>query len=482
MHKFTSFLSSRRFFWIIVAFFVSESLWIALSFRYPMLYDEQFHFGIIKIFSHQLLPFITNQPKTYDGYGDLAHQGLLYHYVMSWPYRLIEAFTASQSAQVIFLRVLNIAMAGSGFVIYSRLFRRVGMKQVYINVALLFFALLPITPFLAATINYDNLLFPLAALYLLACVRLVLGDHITWRNVTALIILGCLASLVQFSFLPIFTASILYLLVILTKRHGKKLLEEIYNSTKKTNKLFLGLSTLGVLLSVSLFSNLYIQNIVRYKTPSPSCTATMGRQRCLSDGLERRNIVAFATRQTRPVLTLSDYTKEWIASMEDTTLMTGANTPSGAVANPGLPIMYNLMYFLPIASIGVLAYAWRSLRKNDSWYFLLVTSVALTAVVYLVNVQSYYNLHAAYANQVRYILPVLPIFIIMVAYAASDVLRNYRKVRAACLIFMLLLFTQGGGLVGHILPSQDSWYWDNSTVIKANHAAKKLLSPLVKGG
>src|SRR6185312_5810861 len=95
-------VSSPRFFWAIVLLLAFQASWIALSARYPMAFDEDFHFGVIRIYAHHLSPFLSGQPPGADAYGAVAHDpSYLYHYLMSFPYRLISLFTDNQTAQVI---------------------------------------------------------------------------------------------------------------------------------------------------------------------------------------------------------------------------------------------------------------------------------------------------------------------------------------------------------------------------------------------
>jgi hypothetical protein len=62
LHTIYRVLSSRRFFLVIIGIFVVEAAWFALTAQYPMAFDENYHFGIIQIYSHQWLPFITKVP------------------------------------------------------------------------------------------------------------------------------------------------------------------------------------------------------------------------------------------------------------------------------------------------------------------------------------------------------------------------------------------------------------------------------------
>src|SRR6187401_2990964 len=113
IHKFgtklTGVLASSWFWRVILGFFVLEALWFVFSAAYPMAFDEDFHFGVTAIYSHQWLPFLDGQPPHASQFGSLATDpSYLFHYLMSFPLRFIALFTDNQAAQVIFLRVLNV--------------------------------------------------------------------------------------------------------------------------------------------------------------------------------------------------------------------------------------------------------------------------------------------------------------------------------------------------------------------------------------
>src|ERR1700722_8925502 len=89
MKKQTTFLQSPKCFLIILTMFVIESVWIAVSAGFPMAFDESFHFGIIKLYAKQWSPFFSHQPAGGNAYGALtADPSYLYHYLMSFPYRV----------------------------------------------------------------------------------------------------------------------------------------------------------------------------------------------------------------------------------------------------------------------------------------------------------------------------------------------------------------------------------------------------------
>src|ERR1700733_14621302 len=111
-------LGTRQFFILVLALFLVEAVWIAVSGRYPMAFDEDFHLGIIQIYAHHLSPFFASQPPNADAYGAVARDpSYLYHYLMSFPWRLITALTHNFVAQVIFMRMFSVAFFAIGLVL-----------------------------------------------------------------------------------------------------------------------------------------------------------------------------------------------------------------------------------------------------------------------------------------------------------------------------------------------------------------------------
>src|SRR5665213_3413244 len=150
-------LGSAGFYRAILALLVVQAAWIALSGRYPMAFDEDFHLGIIRLYAHHLGPFWSGQPANADMFGAVARDpSYLYHFLMSFPYRLISIFTSDQTIQVLILRAINIGLFAGGLALYRRLMLKTGASKALVHICLLVFVLVPIVPFLAAQINYDN--------------------------------------------------------------------------------------------------------------------------------------------------------------------------------------------------------------------------------------------------------------------------------------------------------------------------------------
>jgi hypothetical protein len=483
--KVATLLSTRLFFWTVIGLFIAQATWLAFSLAYPIIFDEKFHFGVIQIFSHQWAPIISHQPTAYDYYRDLSHESsYTYHYLMSFPYRIFAQVMGDPVKQIIALRMINIGFVAAGLVVYAKLLREVGISLRYISLGILLFTLLPMVPHVAATINYDNLLFLLAAWYMLICVRAIQvgrSGKLPWLNYISLVGIGSFASLAKYSFLPVFAGTLLYLVVdlIIKIRHGVPL--NLRNWFVHEDKMKLAIVSSLALLSVGWFTRIYVMNVINYGVPNPACRVTLSLKRCEASDVVRRNIQAEATKDNRPAAPLPDYTLSWVANMLRGSSFAVANTVDNhnSIKEP-LPIFYNLLFFGSILSLVALAVVWKALNKGQEWQFVFISAILVIASVYILNVSDYYKFHAAYANQPRYLFVALPILSVMIVDAWALALRGRNWAKALLFVGVMGLVTQGGGATTLITRSNDNWYWQNPKVIKANHVAKRILQPLIK--
>ncbi len=233
------YMGSKKFYRLVLGIFIFEAVWIAVSAAYPQAFDENFHFGMIKVYSHYWLPFLTSQPPHADAYGAVTRDpSYLYHYLMSFPYRLIELLTRNQLTQVIILRFINVGLFAWGIVLFRKVLLRVGTNTALTNLILMLFVLIPIVPQLAAQINYDNLLIPLTAAMILLGFRIM--DEIRAKKISSwsigmLIGFGLLVSLVKYAFLPIFAGIVVFLAIVVIRNYRHNLAQffkQLLNSWK----------------------------------------------------------------------------------------------------------------------------------------------------------------------------------------------------------------------------------------------------------
>ncbi len=491
--RITNFLArmfgSKPFLFVVLGFFALESLWVALSALYPMAFDEDFHFGIIKIYSQHWLPFLGGQPPNSAAFGAVVRDpSYLYHYLMSFPYRVVAEFTHSQMIQVIILRLINIGLCGLGLGLFWKLLRRVGVSAALANVALALFVLIPIVPLLAGQINYDNLMLPLVAWLCLVVAHVteqLRAKRVNLKSITLLVVICCLGSIVKYPFLPLALIAVLFLTGVgwwSFRTSGKDFWPAVVHGFRLiSTRVRIGLIVAAV-LGVGLFAQRYATNLFAYHTPIPHCETVLSVDECMDYGpwvrdytLAQSNTGAF---NHSPIY----YAWQWLYGMWMRLffMITGPtndyrnNVPLPAPA--GAAIVIGVLSFVVLALRG-----WRVLRKNPVLGFLLLLSGVYIAVLFVDNYSAYLRTGQPVAINGRYLLPVLLPVVAVVGVATSSLLKRWPSTKPLLASLAIVLFLQGGGVFSFIVRSDPSWDWPNNAVVNVNNGARKVIWPLIPG-
>lgn len=210
-----SVLGSNRFFYGIVAVLLLQAAWVALTGRYPMAYDEQNHMGIVRLYAEHVSPFWTEQPPGDAPYSAIARDpSYLYHFGLSFLYRLIGVFFQSEESKIVAFRLLSVAMFALGVWLYRKVLLRTKASKALVHVVFALFVLVPTVPFLAAQVNYDNLLFPLVAGLLLLTMQItddIRNKSLDARRLALFVGVGMLTGLVKFPALPLLLAMTIWI-------------------------------------------------------------------------------------------------------------------------------------------------------------------------------------------------------------------------------------------------------------------------------
>ncbi len=286
-HKITKILASTWFFRLTIAIFAAEVSWLVFTSRFPMAFDEAFHLGMIQFFVHHFNPVITSQPASSYKYGAIIQDpSFLYHYLMSFPYRLMSMITASLEVKVIILRFINLFFALSSLIIMKKLLRRISLSELFSNLTILLFALTPIFTVLSAQISYDNLFILMTALCLYETVIFLQQlDRKQFSTKQLMIVLSlCLfSSLVKYAFLPILlgvTITVIWKIVDYQHRSKFNLITVALADLRKLSVFTKSVLIITCLLGGSLFVRFYGVNIVKYRNPAPQCNQLLSIQAC----------------------------------------------------------------------------------------------------------------------------------------------------------------------------------------------------------
>lgn len=480
-------LGSNVFFGVVLGIFFVSAVWLAVSSRYPMAFDEQYHLGLIKLHALQWNPIFTHQPAGVAQYGALTRDpSYLFHWLMSFPYRLLSSWHLSEPRIIISLRLLNIALSGASIIVFRRVLAKTKATPAVINTVFLFFVLTPVIPFLAATINYDNLqnlLLATSLLYLIRFREQVQKKVIDVPSALGFLTIGLLGSLVKFTFLPFLTAFTIYFIYALLRFHlanrkkFKRALLKNIHAMSRFKKIVL--ATL-LLLSIGLFVNTYGVNIVKYHNPIPQCGQVVSYTRCQAYSPWYRNYLAAIHNKgvnPNPIL----YIGQWLGGMFNRLyFVINGHAPVNNYQNFVAPLLGLAVILTGVFGfILAIRYGKRILLTDGVLAMLLFVLLVYVASLWGRNYHDYLHLGQAVAINGRYLIPILPIFFVFIAQAYDCFLAERTKAKAAIFGVVIFMFLQGGGVSSFVYYSSDSWYWTNNKHAQdINHAAKKVIRPL----
>jgi len=492
--KIANFAASRKFFYTIVVLMLIEGCWIALSSRYPMAFDEAFHLGAIKLYAQHISPWWNGQPIDADVLGAISRDpSYIYHWLMSFPYRLINEVFHDTIRQVIVLRLINVAIFACGLFVCRKLLLKATSSNALVNLALLFLVLTPVIPSLAGQINYDNLLFVLVPSALLLALLFVeqLRDkkQFNLRLLGSLSVLCLLTSLVKYAFLPIFLVIASFVLFSIYKtyrasnRHLGKDLKIGYNSLSRLSKISLAV---GLVLSSIIFLERYGMNAIRYHTPLPECNQVLSIDRCQSYGPWKRNHDILRSKGqpysgTVHFTTLT-FAQHWIYVLYRSLFYVLNGPDSSYTVGEPLLLPAKIAVLVFGAGLSCLVGHWRQIfRSNYARILLAGTVVVYAGVLWLQNYADYLHLGQPVALQGRYLVPILAPLNLLIGIAIARATKSYKKAQVILAAVVIFLFLQGGGIVTFIVRSDDTWYIDNSRSVHVNRVVQPTVKQLVIG-
>jgi hypothetical protein len=485
-------LRSNKLFWILFGIFLIEAVWIALSGAYSMAFDEYVHYGTIQLYMHQWSPFLASQQHSADILGAVTRDpSYLYHYVMSLPLRLFAHFVHSFAAQIIFLRFFDIAFFAGGVVLFRRALQAAKLSPLNCNLTLGFFLALPVAPFMAAQVNYDDALFLLMGATILLSVQLAQSilqkQQLPLLKLLLLAALAFLASLVKYAYLPILLALAGYFMVIIYRHIGWRwrALSEVVKPGVGGLKSWRGiLIAILFIISTGLFVERYGINVVRYHTPTPECNQVMSLERCLAYEPFARNYNYHQGHYDFPAWKVAVYpVNNWMRGMMRSLFFAVGNKEGGYQAGEPLPLAQIAGYIVLVGGLVLmltrLRWLWRAGPMNRLF---IIVALVYAALLFLQNFMDFMHTHVAVAIQGRYLVPILPLYLALVTQAAVAYFRTKSfRIGIAVLLVLVFMMLEGGGIVTFLIRSNDTWLWQAPAVLHANDTLRSILWPLVIG-
>lgn len=467
-------LASNTFFYAILTVFTLQALWVAWSGAYSMAYDEFYHLGIIQEYAKGFTPFIA-QPAGPAELGALARDpSFLYHYILSFPYRIIVAAWHTLPPQVIALRVLNVSIFVWGLVLYRKLLIRASLSRRVTHVILLFFTLTPTVVMVAAQLNYDNMMFLASGAALLLAtdvtLRLRKDKTVSPLRLISLVTVLMAGSIVKYAFLPIALAIGVFVLMQFILAFRRKQLS--WQGVVTEFRACLGQPVAWALLCGLLFvGTLFMQriggNLVMYHSPAPDCGAVLTVAQCRAhaaygrnQNYKEKNFAAYITTEKKLTYPIRWYNKMMRESFfavgpREIGYQSGAPLPAAALA--GKIIMPVLIFSVLLGSV----WLW---RHNPIWQLFMAVTVVYVGVLYLRNYTEYVQMGIPVAIHGRYVIYVMPL---VAALAAASLLRFAhgkiaRRISYGFVAGLLGMMIMGGGWLPYVIRSGDNWVWPHA--------------------
>ncbi|MDQ5932101.1 MAG: hypothetical protein QG649_186 [Patescibacteria group bacterium] len=247
------FVSSKQFFIFILTLAALQGIWYAVSFT-PWVNDESKHFRTTQIFTEQLSPYVSDQPREWDDAGQVIRGGsYLFYYLYSWPLRAVENITDDTRLQLIMLRLSMIVLFIAALVIYRRALLLVkGLSPGLVHIALGVFVLTPAAGLLAGMYNYDNLALLLFAVAMYCSLRIVTQPKPRADLLLALLITGAFMVVIKWSSVALMMPLILSVIGFEVYRHRKKYGSRLAASFGNLRRVWQVTFVVGLLVGTAL--------------------------------------------------------------------------------------------------------------------------------------------------------------------------------------------------------------------------------------
>ena len=95
--------------------------------------------------------------------------------------------------------------------------------------------------------------------------------------------------------------------------------------------------------------------------------------------------------------------------------------------------------------------------------------------------RSFLQTGQAVAINGRYLLPIMPMTLIILALGMDTALRLKLRTKVIMASIAVACMLWGGGTLTYILRSNDAWYWPSTPLKDANHVIQKTLGPITPG-
>jgi len=482
--------ASEAFFWGTLTFFAINGALIALAADMYMLYDERYHVGIIDAYSRQWSPIISDGSQNV-GLGDTERlASYLYHFLMSFPYRVVNSLGFDHVESLMVLRLINVGLVAAACIWFRRTLRLMGISRASANVSIAVFTLIPVVVFVAATVNYDNLMLLVGALFFWHTVKIVTSRDLAVRSILIVLSLACLGSITKYTFLLIAATTVALLAVHELRRSRAIGIRTRWRTRERIPAKWTSRIALATLVTVSfgLFVERIMRNVWDYGTPRPDCARIHSEQFCQTYDIWQRNaeLSAAPHDSTGSVGGAATYFFiYWMPGMFRSATQMGGETLRGTQNVKGPDVSIGLLWVAAVIAVVLIVLAAAAARRNTGAVVLATVVVAFICLTFGANYSYFLSFGQPLAVQARYFIIILPFVIAAAVGATAWVLdrtqENPPTWKLAGLAGAVLVATQGGGALSYVALSDASWFGPHSVSGELVNTIRPLVSRLMIG-
>ncbi len=468
----------------IVGLAIGQGLLYALLLQ-PTLFDELRHIQFIQFYAGHLNPFITTQSPEQDYLGQVSREpSYLYYYLMSLVYRFVELFTHDFFTHVLALRLISIACFTASLYVLRNILKELGFSVGIINTTLLGFVLVPVVASVIGVVSYDVGVLPLTLLVIYLTIKILKSKTISLKYIAIVYGLICFASVIKFTSLPISlicSVAITVHIVRLYWHKPKSLIKSARTELGRYSKLAVAGALVLLTVGTLLFIERPVQNILTYKSLSPTCLDTVetadAEERCEKNYVYKRNADFLREKPAsfQPGSLVEFTLSPWTPGMSNTLVQ---QYPDKAPSN----ILQYVAYAALLGGVAVILLAYRDLARK---YKLVPFVAALIAVhafsVLYSNYQGFSYLGQPVAISARYLIPILALFIVLVIASINHLAQGLKKHLVVVFIGVLVLVSQGLGIVTHFASVEKPYYWPNQISTEVGNSISNALRSITLG-
>jgi hypothetical protein len=293
----------------------------------------------------------------------------------------------------------------------------------------------------------------------------------------------------------------LYLVIVIVRhfrRHGSGELRTAWRQQiSKLKKMSLIGYAVILLVAGGLFLQRYGVNAVRYHNPIPDCGQVLTVAECEQYAPWGRDYRWSADNEGHPRDSVLTYSNTWIKHLMRELFFAvyaafiGNSTIVGYWGEDPIPTLKVTAWVILITGAILSCFYARRLWRFDSLRLLFIVSLVYTLALFYQNYKMYLHVNVAVAIHGRYVLPVIPFFLVWFLLAARELLRDAARfwpairqrtgvIQLAVFAILMLLTLQGGGISTHLVRGDDKWYWQyREPAIRANRHVQSALKALI---